>query len=176
MICLLNKIKKIICIDIMVWVCVISLFLQTVVVYALNSSDDSISKETIVENNTSSQSDDSIDISDIYENNVIKIYNTKQLQAIGSNSIVTSTDNDESNYGTGQQISVNDEYITYSLSSKYQLMKDISLNGNDIWTLPSDFTGTFNHGTVDENSTLYDSSTDTIYIYNDYQLKIYSIG
>ena len=156
----------------MVWVCVISLFLQTVVVYALNSSDDSISKETIVENNTSSQSDDSIDISDIYENNVIKIYNTKQLQAIGSNSIVTSTDNDESNYGTGQQISVNDEYITYSLSSKYQLMKDISLNGNDIWTLPSDFTGTFNHGTVDENSTLYDSSTDTIYIYNDYQLKI----
>ena len=61
----------------MVWVCVISLFLQTVVVYALNSSDDSISKETIVENNTSSQSDDSIDISDIYENNVIKIYNTK---------------------------------------------------------------------------------------------------
>ena len=51
-------------------------------------------------------------------------------------------------------------------------MKDISLNGNDIWTLPSDFTGTFNHGTVDENSTLYDSSTDTIYIYNDYQLKI----
>ena len=30
----------------------------------------------------------------------------------------------------------------------------------------------FNHGTVDENSTLYDSSTDTIYIYNDYQLKI----
>ena len=54
----------------MVWVCVISLFLQTVVVYALNSSDDSISKETIVENNTSSQSDDSIDISDIYENNV----------------------------------------------------------------------------------------------------------
>lgn len=172
MICLLNKIKKIICIDIMVWVCVISLFLQTVVVYALNSSDDSISKETIVENNTSSQSDDSIDISDIYENNVIKIYNTKQLQAIGSNSIVTSTDNYESNYGTGQQISVNDEYITYSLSSKYQLMKDISLNGNDIWTLPSDFTGTFNHGTVDENSTLYDSSTDTIYIYNDYQLKI----
>ena len=172
MICLLNKIKKIICIDIMVWVCVISLFLQTVVVYALNSSDDSISKETIVENNTSSQSDDSIDISDIYENNLIKIYNTKQLQAIGSNSIVTSTDNDESNYGTGQQISVNDEYITYSLSSKYQLMKDISLNGNDIWTLPSDFTGTFNHGTVDENSTLYDSSTDTIYIYNDYQLKI----
>lgn len=172
MICLLNKIKKIICIDIMVWVCVISLFLQTVVVYALNSSDDSISKETIVENNTSSQSDDSIDISDIYENNVIKIYNTKQLQAIGSNSIVTSTDNDESNYGTGQQISVNDEYITYSLSSKYQLMKDISLNGNDIWTLPSDFTGTFNHGTVDENSTLYDSSTDTIYIYNNYQLKI----
>lgn len=172
MICLLNKIKKIICIDIMVWVCVISLFLQTVVVYALNSSDDSISKETIVENNTSSQSDDSIDISYIYENNVIKIYNTKQLQAIGSNSIVTSTDNDESNYGTGQQISVNDEYITYSLSSKYQLMKDISLNGNDIWTLPSDFTGTFNHGTVDENSTLYDSSTDTIFIYNDYQLKI----
>ena len=172
MICLLNKIKKIICIDIMVWVCVISLFLQTVVVYALNSSDDSISKETIVENNTSSQSNDSIDISDIYENNVIKIYNTKQLQAIGSNSIITSTDNDESNYGTGQQISVNDEYITYSLSSKYQLMKDISLNGNDIWTLPSDFTGTFNHGTVDENSTLYDSSTDTIYIYNDYQLKI----
>lgn len=74
----------------MVWVCVISLFLQTVVVYALNSSDDSISKETIVENNTSSQSDDSIDISDIYENNLIKIYNTKQLQAIGSNSIVTS--------------------------------------------------------------------------------------
>ena len=51
-------------------------------------------------------------------------------------------------------------------------MKDISLNGNDIWTLPSDFTGAFNHGTVDENSTLYDSSTDTIYIYNDYQLKI----
>ncbi len=43
----------------------------------------------------------------------------------------------KSNYGTGQQISVNDEYITYSLSSKYQLMKDISLNGNDIWTLPS---------------------------------------
>ncbi len=52
-------------------------------------------RKLLLKNNTSSQSDDSIDISDIYENNVIKIYNTKQLQAIGSNSIVTSTDNDE---------------------------------------------------------------------------------
>ena len=29
----------------------------------------------------------------------------QQLKAIGSNSIVTSTDNEESKYGTGQQIS-----------------------------------------------------------------------
>ena len=156
----------------MIWVCVISLFLQTVVVYALNSSDDSASNETIVENNTSSQTNSSIDISKIYENDMIKIYNAKQLQAIGSNSIVTSTDNDESNYGTGQQVLVNGEYVTYSLSLKYQLMEDIQLDGNDIWTLPNDFTGSFNHETVDETSTLYDSSTDTIYIYNNYQLKI----
>ena len=156
----------------MIWVCVISLFLQTVVVYALNSSDDSASNETIVENNTSSQTNSSIDISKIYENDMIKIYNAKQLQAIGSNSIVTSTDNDESNYGTGQQVLVNGEYVTYSLSLNYQLMEDIQLDGNDIWTLPNDFTGSFNHETVDETSTLYDSSTDTIYIYNNYQLKI----
>lgn len=91
------------------------------------------------------QSDNGTEETGDSEGGVIEIYNLEQLQSIGSEG--------------------------YPLDADYQLMDEIELDKDCIWTLPENFTGKFVGGEiVSENSPLYDNKTDTIYIYNNYQL------
>lgn len=112
------------------------------------------------------------DFSALYAEGTIKIYTLEQLEAIGSGQPLMSGDGQAEMFGQGEAVTADQTQITYSLDASYELMEDITLNTGDIWTLPDGFSGTFSGsgGTVD--SPLYDSSTDTIYIYNSYQLDM----
>ena len=53
-------------------------------------------------------------------------------------------------------------------------MNDIQMNSEQMWSVPDSFTGTITGTEIEENETptLYDKETDTIYIYNPYQLMV----
>lgn len=50
-------------------------------------------------------------------------------------------------------------------------MNEIELSTKKLWSLPDGFTGTFS-GVPSETDPLYNSETDTIYVYNNYQLQL----
>ena len=64
-----------------------------------------------------------------------------------------------------------EQLVTYSLDADYELVQDISLEPDGLWTLPEGFTGSFSRKPT-EKARLYHEKTDTIYIYNNYQLLI----
>ena len=107
----------------------------------------------------------------LFENGLIKIYNIKQLQAIGTDVPVMTNDMQEELFGTGEEILDGEEAVTYGADADYMLMNEIPLISEEIWTLPEGFTGTF-AGAPTEDSVLYDSATDTVYVYNNYQLHL----
>ena len=61
-------------------------------------------------------------------------------------------------------------------------MNDIQMNSEQMWLVQDSFTGTITGTKLEENETptLYDKETDTIYIYNPYQLMAkrqkYTVG
>ena len=64
--------------------------------------------------------------------------------------------------------------LKYGADAQYILMNDIQMNSEQIWSVPDSFTGTITGTKLEENETptLYDKETDTIYIYNPYQLMV----
>ena len=96
----------------------------------------------------------------------IYIYNYKQLSQIGTSKPLYTGDKD-GNIGEGELI----DGVFYNSDSNYILKNDIELDVNNIWTVPDSFTGTINNGSA-QDYPLYDKSSDTIYIYNPYQLKV----
>ena len=110
------------------------------------------------------------DLSAVYEEGKIKISNIRQLQAIGSGAALTDQDNIEETFGKGIPVEIDGGTITYGMDSQYLLTEDILLDSHAIWQLPAGFTGAFSGEPVDETAPLYDKETDTIYIYNNYQL------
>lgn len=111
------------------------------------------------------------DFSNVYENGVIKIYNASQLEAIGSGQAVHLKDDQQDSFGTGEELTENGTVIRYNLDANYQLMNEIELSAKKLWSLPDGFTGTFS-GAPSETDPLYDNTTDTIYVYNNYQLQL----
>ena len=111
------------------------------------------------------------DFSSVYENGVIKIYNASQLEAIGSGQAVHLQDDQQDGFGTGEEVTENGTVVQYALDAKYQLMNEIELSAKKLWSLPDGFTGTFS-GAPSETDPLYDNTTDTIYVYNNYQLQL----
>lgn len=111
------------------------------------------------------------DFSNVYENGVIKIYNASQLEAIGSGQAVHLQDDQQDGFGTGEEVIENGTVVQYALDAKYQLMNEIELSAKKLWSLPDGFTGTFS-GAPSETDPLYDNETDTIYVYNNYQLQL----
>lgn len=107
----------------------------------------------------------------LFENGLIKIYNIKQLRAIGTDVPVMTNDMQEELFGTGEEILDGEEAVTYGADADYMLMNEIPLISEEIWTLPEGFTGTF-AGAPTEDSMLYDSAIDTVYVYNNYQLHL----
>ena len=110
------------------------------------------------------------DLSAVYEEGKIKISNIRQLQEIGSGTALTDQDNIEENFGNGVPVEIDGKTVTYGMDSQYLLTADILLDGQAIWQLPAGFTGAFSGEPADETAPLYDKETDTIYIYNNYQL------
>ncbi|HIU50964.1 MAG TPA: hypothetical protein IAD22_08135 [Candidatus Limousia pullorum] len=134
------------------------------------ASEDASSE---IQNTTEPYTEEEIVLKDYFEEGKIKIYNAEQLKAIGTNVTVKSGDTEESTFGTGEDITADGKAVTYSLDAQYILMNGISLSAPDFWCLPENFTGSFTAKTdKSENPVLYDETTDTIYIYSNYQLMV----
>lgn len=95
----------------------------------------------------------------LFQDGKILIYTCDQLKEIGSGNTVTDED------GTD---------ITYASDAQYAIAEDIELTGDMLqWQLPDDFTGSITPLTeASDNLTLYDAQSDTIYLYNPYQMAV----
>ena len=95
----------------------------------------------------------------LFQDGKILIYTCDQLKEIGSGNTVTNED------GTD---------ITYASDAQYAIAEDIELTGDMLqWQLPEDFTGSITPLTeTSDDLTLYDAQSDTIYLYNPYQLAV----
>lgn len=107
----------------------------------------------------------------LYQNGSICIYNEQQLKAIGTETQVHGGDTSADTFGTGAALTDEDgNTLTYAVDGSYTLMNDIPLTKESIWTLPEGFTGSFQGAEITAEKPLYDAETDTIYVYNNYQL------
>ena len=107
----------------------------------------------------------------LYQDGSICIYNEQQLRAIGNGAQVYEGDASADTFGTGAALTKEDgSALTYAADGTYTLMNDIPLTKGSAWTLPEGFAGAFNDAAVTEDAPLYDAGTDTIYVYNRYQL------
>ena len=141
-----------------------------------NSSQNENQQKSGTESETeilsSSETEGTGEFPALYENGIIKIYTLEQLEAVGSGQPVMSKDGQADTFGQGEAVTSDQMQITYSPDASYELMGDIALSSEEIWTLPEGFSGTFSGGGAGVDAPLYDSSTDTIYIYNSYQLDV----
>lgn len=104
----------------------------------------------------------------------ICIYTYEQLCSIGSDQPVYAgmeeyiLDEDE----IAETASNSNADMRYSLDADYYLMNDIALETERLWNLPEGFCGTITPYGNREDTTVYDEETDTIYLYNIYQLYL----
>ncbi len=121
--------------------------------------------------NVKAESTDNIDA--YYKDSKICIYNYEQLKQIGSDAYIYTGDKD-GKIGSGEVVKSEGTELKYGADAQYILMNDIQMNSEQIWSVPDSFTGTITGTKVEENETptLYDKETDTIYIYNPYQLMV----
>ena len=136
-----------------------------------NSSDNTTEQSLYDNNNTkSTETNTTENIESYYQNNKICIYNYNQLKQIGSDAYVYTGDKDGS-IGSGEVAKNEGTELRYTSEAQYVLMNDIEMSTDYIWTLPNNFTGSIT-GTTRENTTLYNKETDTITLYNPYQLMV----
>ena len=112
-------------------------------------------------------------LDEYYKDGKILIYNYDQLKQIGSDAFVYTKDK-EGNIGTGDIVVNEGTQLTYGKDAQYLLMNEIKMDTKSIWNVRDDFTGKIEGEAIkeDETPTLYDKKTDTIYIYNPYQLMV----
>ena len=112
-------------------------------------------------------------LDEYYKDGKILIYNYDQLKQIGSDAFVYTKDK-EGNIGTGDIVVNEGTQLTYGKDAQYLLMNEIKMDTNSIWNVKDDFTGKIEGEEIKEDETpaLYDKKTDTIYIYNPYQLMV----
>ena len=144
-------------------------------------SESKISEETSEnsQNNESESSGGSVkaestdNIDAYYKDSKICIYNYEQLKQIGSDAYIYTGDKD-GKIGSGDVVKSEGTELKYSADAQYILMNDIQMNSEQMWAVPDSFTGTITGTEIEENETptLYDKETDTIYIYNPYQLMV----
>ena len=121
--------------------------------------------------NVKAESTDNIDA--YYKDSKICIYNYEQLKQIGSDAYIYTGDKD-GKIGSGEVVKSEGTELKYGADAQYILMNDIQMNSEQMWLVPDSFTGTITCTKLEENETptLYDKETDTIYIYNPYQLMV----
>lgn len=112
-------------------------------------------------------------LDEYYKDGKILIYNYDQLKQIGSDAFVYTKDKD-GDIGTGDIVVNKGTQLTYGKDAQYLLMNEIKMDTKSIRNVKDDFTGKIEGEKVkeDETPTLYDKKTDTIYIYNPYQLMV----
>ena len=138
----------------------------------LESENEEESSETEEDSASVENDNEGTNFSAVYEEGKIKISNIRQLQAIGSGAALTDQDNIEETFGKGIPVEIDGKTVTYGMDSQYLLTADILLDGHAIWQLPAGFTGAFSGEPADETAPLYDKESDTVYVYNNYQLRL----
>lgn len=103
----------------------------------------------------------------LYQDGKILIYTCDQLAEIGSGQTLTDANGTAVTDENGAEIS-------YALDAQYAIAEDIELTGDMLlWQLPEDFTGSITPLTeTSDDLTLYDAQSDTIYLYNPYQMAV----
>ena len=136
-----------------------------------NSEDQGFTdgEETIIEDENTS--DTLEEANPDYEDGKICIYNYQQLLQIGTGTQMFSGDKD-GNVGEGDKVLADGAELTYASDASYCLMNDIPIDMENVWNFPSDFTGSITSSSERTGNTVYDSVTDTIYVYNRYQLEL----
>lgn len=129
----------------------------------ISTSDATIDSE--LAESSSENTDESA--KSLYQDGKILIYTYDQLAEIGSGQTLTDASG----------LAVTDENgaeITYALDAQYAIAEDIELTDDMLlWQLPEDFTGSITPLTeTSDDLTLYDAQSDTIYLYNPYQLAV----
>lgn len=107
----------------------------------------------------------------VYRDGVIRIYNQRQLEAIGTGVPVTDSDRSYSDFGLGELMYLENEPVCYSQDAVYEVMRDIELP-EYLWNIPEDFSGSFVSSQEQTSDVLYKRGSDTIYIYNPLQLAV----
>ena len=136
-----------------------------------NSEDQGFTdgEETIIEDENTS--DTLEEANPDYEDGKICIYNYQQLLQIGTGTQMFSGDK-YGNVGEGDKVLADGAELTYASDASYCLMNDIPIDNENVWNFPSDFTGSITSSSERTGNTVYDSVTDTIYVYNRYQLEL----
>ncbi len=103
----------------------------------------------------------------LYQDGKILIYTCDQLAEIGSGQTLTDASG----------LAVTDENgaeITYALDAQYAIAEDIELTDDMLlWQLPEGFTGSITPlAESGDDLTLYDAQSNTIYLYNPYQMAV----
>lgn len=136
-----------------------------------NSTDNTTEQSLYDNNNTkSTETNTTENIESYSQNNKICIYNYNQLKQIGSDAYVYTGDKDGT-IGSGEIVKNEGTELRYTSDAQYELMSDIEMSTDYIWTLPNNFTGSIT-GTTRESTSLYNKETDTITLYNPYQLMV----
>lgn len=100
-----------------------------------------------------------------YQNGTIYLYDFDQLKLVGTNApLLDEITADPYRNEAGEPVS-------YGLDAQYTVAKDIVLPQGSVWQLPEGFTGRISpvKANVSEKP-LYNTDTDTIYVYHPYQL------
>lgn len=136
-----------------------------------NSEDQGFTdeEETIMDDENTS--DTLEEVNPDYEDGKICIYNYQQLLQIGTGTQMFSGDKD-GNVGEGDKVLADGAELTYASDASYCLMNDIPIDNENVWNFPSDFTGSITSSSEHTDNMVYDSATDTIYVYNRYQLEL----
>ena len=166
----MNKIKTLFNKWILLILCIALVCTQVNAAGIVNfNQTDNIPQETAYDNNTNT-TETTKNIETYYQNDEICIYNYNQLKQIGSDAYVYTGDKDGS-IGSGEVVKNEGTELRYTSDAQYVLMNEIEMSTDYIWILPNNFTGSIT-GTTRESTSLYNKETDTITIYNPYQLMV----
>ena len=129
----------------------------------ISTSDETIDSE--LAESSSENTDESA--KSLYQDGKILIYTYDQLAEIGSGQTLTDASGTAVTDENGAE-------IAYALDAQYAIAEDIELTGDMLqWQLPDDFTGSITPLTeTSDGLTLYDAQSDTIYLYNPYQMAV----
>lgn len=129
----------------------------------ISTSDETIDSE--LAESSSENTDESA--KSLYQDGKILIYTYDQLAEIGSGQTLTDASGTAVTDENGAE-------ITYALDAQYAIAEDIELTDDMLlWQLPEGFTGSITPlAESSDDLTLYDAQSDTIYLYNPYQLSV----